>query len=156
MNEPTWLPVPGFRGDYDVSDQGEVRSHKRGRTRLLKAALNPQGYLVVYLYLDAVLYRRPVHSLVALTFHGPRPECWQTRHLDGNPLNNSAENLAYGTRSENVQDCLRHGTHYQASKTHCKWGHPFDEVNTRFVQGRRVCRECARRNLRASRARRAG
>lgn len=47
---------------------------------------------------------------------------------------------------------------WQAAKTHCAQGHPFDEENT-FVPPRgrykRVCRTCRRENLRRFRARQA-
>jgi hypothetical protein len=31
------------------------------------------------------------------------------RHLDGDPLNNRADNLAYGSRKENIRDVYRTG-----------------------------------------------
>lgn len=50
-----------------------------------------------------------VHSLVATAFWGPRPEGQEVRHLDGNPKNNRADNLAYGTRTENILDVYKTG-----------------------------------------------
>lgn len=42
-----------------------------------------------------------------------------------------------------------------ARKTHCHWGHPFDDLNTRRLKdGRRMCRACARRHQHALRRRR--
>lgn len=38
-----------------------------------------------------------------------------------------------------------------ARKTHCKWGHPFDEANTRYVKRGRECFECKRRSDRIRR-----
>jgi hypothetical protein len=32
------------------------------------------------------------------------------RHLDGNPANNSVNNLCWGTSSDNHEDAVRHGT----------------------------------------------
>lgn len=45
-----------------------------------------------------------VHRLVCLTYHGPAPEGkpW-VNHLDGNKLNNHANNLAWSSISENIQ-----------------------------------------------------
>jgi predicted XRE-type DNA-binding protein len=34
----------------------------------------------------------------------------ECRHLDGNPENNRVDNLCWGTRSENAQDSMKHGT----------------------------------------------
>jgi hypothetical protein len=87
---------------------------------------------------------RTVHRVVAEAFHGPLPPEMQVRHLDGNRENNAPSNLAYGTRSENMQDQVRHGVHYMAGKTHCKRGHLFDEANTYRGAGKRDCRTCRR------------
>ena len=54
--------------------------------------------------------RWDVHKLVAAVFHGPCPDGFQVRHKDGNPSNNSASNLEYGTALENAGDAIRHGT----------------------------------------------
>ena len=51
------------------------------------------------------------HRLVCLTFHGPAPTdqpC--VRHLNGDSLDNRAENLAWGSYSDNEADKLDHGT----------------------------------------------
>jgi len=45
---------------------------------------------------------------VTEAFIGPYPPGQETRHLDGDPLNNSVGNLCYGTRAENMQDRVRH------------------------------------------------
>jgi len=45
-----------------------------------------------------------------LAFFGPPPKGIQVRHLNGNPKDNRLENLAYGTRSDNAKDAIRHGT----------------------------------------------
>jgi hypothetical protein len=76
---------------------------------------------------------RHIHQLVALTFHGPRPEGQETRHLDDNYLNNDYTNLTYGTRTENVADSIKTGRHISAqhrAKTHCPQGHEYNKENT--------------------------
>ena len=46
-----------------------------------------------------------VHRLICLAFHGDPPfEGALVRHLDGNPQNNTPENLAWGTLLENASD----------------------------------------------------
>jgi hypothetical protein len=74
---------------------------------------HPQGYLQVLIYRPGQhrLCRR-VHALVCEAFHGPRPEGQEVRHLDGNPANNNASNLRWGTHSENVIDSINHGTKF--------------------------------------------
>lgn len=96
---------------------------------------------------------RLVHQVVAEAFHGPRPAGMETRHRDGDVLNNRSDNLVYGTHGDNMDDAVRHGTHHQTRKTQCPKGHPLPEP----VRGRRrVCRPCANRQSRESRARKRG
>lgn len=100
---------------------------------------------LVDLFTPAGRVKKKVHSLVAEHFVGARPEGTDIRHLDGDKLNNAATNLAYGSRSENNLDQVMHGTHPEASKTHCKRGHEFTPDNTRIeTTGARRCLTCAR------------
>ena len=78
----------------------------------------------------------------------------EVRHLDGNSRNDSAENLAWGTRLENMRDMRRHGTHHNAQKTHCKNGHEFTPENTAPKgNGARRCRACTLASSRRRKAR---
>lgn len=53
-----------------------------------------------------------VHRLVALAFHNIPSGAGKlvVRHLDGDPANNRADNLAWGTYTQNEHDKHRHGT----------------------------------------------
>ncbi|WP_374198404.1 HNH endonuclease [Streptomyces sp. ISL-12] len=52
-----------------------------------------------------------MHRAVCEAFHGPPPStAHQAAHLDGNPANNAASNLAWATPSENAAHCAEHGT----------------------------------------------
>lgn len=139
-----WLPVPDYPG-YFVSNTGLVWStRKRSSGGRLLTPLVQRGYSRVTLYVDKQRKDKQVHALVALAFHGPRPPGLQIRHLNGDPADNRAENLAYGTPSENMLDKVRHGTHHEVNKTHCPQGHPYDEVNTSASRGKRECATCRR------------
>lgn len=83
-----------------------------------------------------------VHRAVALAFLGEPPPGQEVRHKDGDPGNAELSNLEYGTRSENMRDAVRHGTHHETAKTHCKRGHQFDEANTIVTHRQRICRTC--------------
>ncbi|MFE2967499.1 NUMOD4 motif-containing HNH endonuclease [Streptomyces sp. NPDC059340] len=148
--EPTWRPVPGHEGNYEVSDQGDIRSRPRPRTKggLRRATISKVGYPKVELWSNGRRETRFVHQIVAAAFLGPRPDGQEVRHLDGNPLNCELSNLAYGTRSENSLDKVRHGTDHNANKTHCPQDHPYDEANTARYRGRRTCRTCANHQAR--------
>lgn len=51
-----------------------------------------------------------VHQLICLAFHGVPNIGQQVRHLNGNRLNNSPDNLAWGTKEEDWEDKRRCGT----------------------------------------------
>ncbi len=141
-----WLPIPGYEGLYEVSDDGQVRSiGRRGKTL---SAYPVRGYMKVHLSKDGVARQRGVHQLVMLAFEGPTPGGMEVCHNDGNRANNSRSNLRYGTPSDNGYDRVKHGTCGQSRKTQCPAGHKYDEANTRWVKTPsgmgRQCRECNR------------
>jgi hypothetical protein len=60
-----------------------------------------------------------LHTLVISAFLGPKPfEKAVTRHLDGNAMNNTPENLCWGTQKENIYDSIEHGT-FAYNLSHC-------------------------------------
>lgn len=123
----TWKPVFGWEGLYDVSDCGRVRAlyfgnhgqYKPGR--IIKPSIHQNEYIFVTLFRPETRpvkgrgtphpgKARSVHSLVLEAFKEPRPYGKVARHLDGVRTNNTPENLAWGTISENCDDAKRHGT----------------------------------------------
>lgn len=93
--------------EYEVGDDGSVR--RDGRP--IKLTLGSTGYLYANLRSKAGARKcATAHSMVAHCFIGPRPSGLQVRHLDGDPHNNRAANLAYGTARENSADAKMHGT----------------------------------------------
>jgi len=104
----TWKVIPGYEGQYEVSDRGRVRSFRRGANpRVLKPGRMPSGHLSVAL---GRKNSQCVHKLVLLAFVGAAPNRHECRHLNGNPADNRLENLCWGTRRENILDAVRHGT----------------------------------------------
>jgi hypothetical protein len=149
MNAEEWRPIAGFP-DYFVNRHGEVLSLKRGGPRILRGSVDDHGYRAVGLRRDGRLSIQRVHRLMVTAFYGPRDSETQTRHLDGNRLNNDLRNLTWGTRSDNMRDKLRHGTDHNASKSHCPTGHEYTAANTYVArQNQRHCRRCHRDSQRA-------
>jgi hypothetical protein len=147
MAEERWVALPGYEGIYEVSDQGQVRSwHNYGpiRPRVLRHKIDSRGYAQVTLCKDGGATTPRVHQLVLLAFVGTQPPDMGTRHIDGDASNNALTNLTYGTQSENIRDQLLHGTHHEARKTHCKWGHEFTPENTWTRGTQRKCKTCHR------------
>jgi hypothetical protein len=163
--EEIWKPVVGYEGLYEVSNRGRVRSLDRrrphnGHTRffpgqVLTPATHRQGYYSVKVCGGR---RELVHRLMAKAFI-PNPENLPlVRHLNDVKTDNRLENLAWGTYSENSKDSVRNNVHSQASKTHCKKGHPYDEKNTYYPPypggARRACRACQSENSKRHRRKR--
>jgi hypothetical protein len=146
-----WRPIPGF-ADYEASSLGRIRSWRnnhaarRSEPRVMRPRTNRYGYPAVKLYSEPTRFSRvAAHRAVLLAFVGPRPEGMETRHLNGDKLDNRLENLAYGTAQENALDRVRLGEHHYARRDACKHGHPFDAANTyRRSDGGRGCCECRR------------
>jgi hypothetical protein len=148
-----WRPVIGYEDRYLVSSLGRVLSlpnPKRRTARLISLHPTEFGYPCVNLWRNNRMKRVCVHILVLEAFVGTRPDGHEARHLDGDQTRSELENLAWGTKSENNYDRVRHGTHPQAVKTHCPSGHPYSEDNTYIhPTGQRVCRTCRREQQRA-------
>ena len=149
-----WRSIPAHGGGYEASSLGRIRNSATGRV-LPQSTQKDSGRLQVGIWNAGRSTPCRVHILVALAFHGPRPEDMETRHLNGDQVDNRAANLRYGTHSENEQDKLAHGTNFHASKAECKNGHPFDQLNTYInpSSGQRVCRTCSRQFKAAYKAR---
>lgn len=120
--EEVWVDTP--RRGYQVSSWGRVRnagfsiiqhSHRNGKKmrfvrsfkpRLMKRSRTPTGYVQACTGRGGI---RNIHTLVLLSFIGPCPEGMECRHLNDNKADNRLENLAWGTRQENIADRLRNG-----------------------------------------------
>lgn len=157
-----WKPVVEFPEHYAVSSDGQVRRiatrYTRRSGKPLSTFAQTSGHLVVNLSVDGVRHRRYVHRLVAEAFLPKSDDV--VRHLDGQPSNNSVENLAWGTAYDNHLDTVRHGRFKAPSypvRPYCKNGHEFTPENTiiRKDSGR-ACRICSRARSRAWYARKHG
>jgi hypothetical protein len=145
-----WKPVVGYEGLYEVSDDGLVKSlprpgrYNRNDAFILKQLLlPPRGYHYVNLY-DAAGKKRLtyVHRAILLAFVGPAPAGMEALHADDDKDNNTLGNLRWGTRAENIQDCVKNNHHVNAGKTHCPRGHPYEGDNLIVYRGGRYCHAC--------------
>ncbi|MER7922134.1 NUMOD4 motif-containing HNH endonuclease [Streptomyces sp. NPDC096057] len=101
-----WREVPGFPG-YFASNFGRIRG-RRGWE--LSPAVGRGGYEKVTLYAGGLKRNVEVHRAVALAFLGPDAEGRPlVAHGDGNPRNNTPENLRWATYADNAADRDRHG-----------------------------------------------
>lgn len=101
-----WKEIPGYLG-YWVTEGGTVL----GRSgKIMKQVPNQGGYLRVQIRKDRKSVAIFVHKAVLLVFVGPCPAGKESRHKDGNKLNNHRRNLSWGTKLENLEDKRKHGT----------------------------------------------
>lgn len=98
---PIWKDAPGYEGRYQVSNHGEVRNARSGRT--LKPHRQGSGYLQTMMIKEGERTYPLVHRLVALAFL-PNPENKpQINHKNGDKTDNRPENLEWCTLSENLK-----------------------------------------------------
>ena len=116
--------IPNYEGVYQVSNTGIVRRLRHWVANkglknatgyfvpevMLKPQTDSHGYYRVSLSKGGVVKNFNIHTLVLLAFAGERPTGMEIRHLNSNKLDNRLENLAYGTKSENMQDAVKCGT----------------------------------------------
>lgn len=111
------LTIPGYPSRYLAGDDGCVyikittpwaANYPLRKMKGYKArqAARTHNYLKIVINGKVVF----IHTLIATAFHGPKPFGAETRHLNGNSLDNRPCNLRWGTHAENMADGVRHGT----------------------------------------------
>ena len=111
------------------------------------ATIDHYGYGVINKTISPGVYRVfKAHRLAYEEAYGPIPEGMSILHMCDNRKCINPEHLVAGTRAQNQADMQAKGRARNAhmGKTHCKWGHPFDEANTYYyLDGRgRQCKQC--------------
>lgn len=91
-----------------ITPDGKVFKYHNEKIYILKGWINKEwGYPMVTVGNKS----RPIHQLILETFVGFRPSSnHEARHLDGNSFNSILSNLAWGTKKENGEDRVLHGT----------------------------------------------
>jgi hypothetical protein len=122
-----WKPIPGFSA-YEASEFGHIRRRRDGK--ILGQHLQ-RGYYTVKLGRPRIRTSRAVCA----AFHGPAPSRFHyALHGNGNPKDNRAVNLRWGTQRENCADKYEHGTAGFGEQN------PFAKLNPAAVSEiRRLC-----------------
>lgn len=139
-----WLPVPGWEGSYEVSDEGRVRSLSRVvvrsdgrqqtiRGQLMRAGLDGKGYPRLVLKRAGVYESWSVHRAVLSAFMARADwREWHVNHKDGVRTNNRLDNLEWCTPAENTMHGFKVLGTIKAPPSHFGAEHP----NARPVVGR--------------------
>lgn len=140
-----FVPVVGYPS-YLINKSGVVigKSGRPLKPRKMQPSRNGNlAYLMVALYDGTGMQGRSdryVHHLVLETFVGPRPEGMEARHLNGDYSDNRLQNLAWGTKAQNMQDRIKHHPDCQ------KCSKPLAGKNLMMVSNGirrvRICRSC--------------
>lgn len=105
------LAIPGLDDRYCADICGNIWSSAKGEWRCMKGSPNSRGYLTITPAVDGKYKTKFVHRLICEAYYGPPPDGMsQTRHLDGNQLNNAPVNLDWGTQEQNWSDRAAHGS----------------------------------------------
>lgn len=108
-------PIPGYEG-YFAREDGVIFSNRRGALKPLKPHAQRNGPCWRQRVMLGQDVCRLVNRLVCMAFHGEPPTLrHEAAHLNGDSMDNRAENLAWKTSAENAADRIPHGTMIRGS-----------------------------------------
>lgn len=144
----TTKTVPGA-SHYSLNRAGQLfsdnpNSKKVKGVREVKGYIDTTGYRRVQIVNDQGTPRRyHLHRLMLLTWVGKCPSSnHQARHLDGNKLNNTLSNLAWGTRKQNQMDRVATGTSNRGER------HPQHKYSLALIlEAREMARSKSRKEI---------
>ena len=114
-----WKAIENYEGYYEISNFGNVRNSRTGRT--LKLNDRGNGYFCCTLSKNNIRKNQSVHRLVAKAFIDNPEGKQEVNHIDGNKFNNHVDNLEWTTRSENETHAMNNGL--------CKYNKPVIATN---------------------------
>lgn len=132
-------PIPNFTG-YFIDESGRVYSSlvSKKRTKkidgltVLKIHISHDGYHAVNMFADRKHYYKKVCHLVLETFVSPRPKGMECCHGKNGRMDDSLENLSWGTHKKNCgEDRTRDGNQSRGEK---HGAHKLNELQIRVIR----------------------
>jgi hypothetical protein len=96
-----WEDIKDYEGLYQISNLGNVKSIKKG---IVVGDIIKGGYRRIPLYKNGKYKRFMIHRLVAEAFVKNPDNKPEIDHIDGNSLNNMADNLRWCSHKENLNN----------------------------------------------------
>ena len=118
MTEELFVMVPGYNDRYLVSNRGRIISLNSGAE--MAQYVQKNGYAAVKLRTHNVKRTFLVHRLVASAFVSNPNGLAEVNHIDGDKLNNSAENLEWVTHSQNMKHLIEVGLYDPVGNGHMR------------------------------------
>lgn len=94
--------IEGYKGLYQVSNLGNIKSLKFRKEKTLKPKKDKDGYLMVNLYKEKKPKTFKVHRLVAQAFIENPNNLPEVNHKDEDKTNNHVTNLEWCDRKYNI------------------------------------------------------
>ena len=99
--QEVWKDVKGFKGVYQISNLGRLKSFKKDAKGKILSNINKKGdYFSVILRKGDRVKSTRIHRLVAEAFIPNPDNLTQVHHKDGNKQNNCVENLEWISAKE--------------------------------------------------------
>ena len=126
-----WRDIPGYEGIYEASNWGRIRScegkvtsNAKGVQRVWPQRILKQKYQQrqsstgysdarIDLYKDGVKKTFLVARLIAITWVDGYKDGLTVDHIDGNSVNNRADNLQWVSRGDNIRKAYQQGFYPQ-------------------------------------------
>jgi len=127
-----WKNIPDYKGHYQISNLGNIKSLKQNTDKFLKPCNDGRGYYKIKLYMKGKVQQYKIHQLVAITYLNHKPDGYNiiVDHIDGNTLNNKLSNLQLISNRENTSK-----DKWKYNKTSKYTGVSFDNQGNRWKSG---------------------
>ena len=104
LNGEIWKPIPNYKGLYEISNLGRVKSFKNVIPIILKNQRHNRGYRMVTLFSGGKSTPFLIQQLMGIAFFGVKSERAKMiiDHIDGNKTNNQLSNLQVLSHRQNI------------------------------------------------------